>query len=337
MGCPSRRPAAVEHARILKDLTPTLALEAQRILLCGAQCAASVRARPGLKYYAGDKDQEQKDLRYSLLFYDESVVRARFAGGTTFGTELFWRPIGHMDATLLDFLAAGLVICLGSTLQASTGFGAGLVVVPLLALIHLEFVPGPVIFASLGLSLLMTLVGRRAINRMHLHTVSVGLIIGMLIGAVSLSRLAPDHLGTMFGALILLAVFLTTLGVKLPFTASNSLMAGAVSGFMGMTAAVGAPILALLYQYEKGNTLRATLAFLYLFSSVGMLLLLHLMGRFQWHELLLGLGLLPGIPIGYALASRVAPHVDRGYSRYAVLIISTLSALALIVKSLDLP
>ena len=71
-----RRPAAVEHARILKDLTPTLALEAQRILLCGAQCAASVRARPGLKYYAGDKDQEQKDLRYSPLFYDESVVRA---------------------------------------------------------------------------------------------------------------------------------------------------------------------------------------------------------------------------------------------------------------------
>lgn len=63
-----------------------------------------------------------------------------------------------------------------------------------------------------------------------------------------------------------------------------------------------------------------------------MLLLLHLMGRFQWHELLLGLGLLPGILIGYALASRVAPHADPGYSRYAVLVVSTLSALTLIVK-----
>jgi uncharacterized protein len=206
--------------------------------------------------------------------------------------------------------------------------------VPLLALIHLEFVPGPVIFASLGLSLLMTLVGRDAINRVHLRTVSIGLIIRMLIGAVSLSRLAPQHLGAMFGLLILLAVFLTALGIRLPFTTPNSLIAGAVSGFMGMTAAVGAPILALLYQYEKGNTLRATLAFLYLFSSIGMLLLLHVMGRFQWHEFLLGLGLLPGILIGYALASRVAPHVDRGYSRYAVLVISTASALALIIKSL---
>lgn len=109
---------------------------------------------------------------------------------------------------------------------------------PLLALFHLEFVPGPVIFASLGLSLLMTLVGRDAIKRVHLHTVSIGLIIGMLIGAISLSRLAPRHLGAMFGLLILLAVLLTELGIRLPFTTPNSLIAAAVSGFMGMTAAV---------------------------------------------------------------------------------------------------
>ncbi len=180
----------------------------------------------------------------------------------------------------------------------------------------------------------MTYVGREAINRVHLHTVSIGLIAGMLIGAVSLSWLVTNQLGVMFGVLILAAVLLTTFGVKLQFTIPNSLIAGAVSGFMGMTAAVGAPVLALLYQYEEGKTLRATLAFLYLFSSVGMLLLLHMLGRFQWHEIWLGLCLMPGILVGYALAARIAPHLDRGYSRYAVLIISTVSAAALIVKSL---
>ena len=82
----------------------------------------------------------------------------------------FADTIRRMNVTLLDFTAAGLVIALGSTLQASTGLGAGLIVVPLLALFHLEFVPGPVIFASLGLSLLMTLVGRNAIKWVHLHT-----------------------------------------------------------------------------------------------------------------------------------------------------------------------
>jgi uncharacterized membrane protein YfcA len=90
-----------------------------------------------------------------------------------------------------------------------------------------------------------------------------------------------------------------------------------------------------LYQNEEGKTLRATLAFLFFFSSVGMLLLLHVLGKFQWHEVRLGLGLLPGILVGYGLAARVAPHIDGGYSRATVLIISTVSALALIVKSLS--
>src|SRR3569623_1901705 len=129
-----------------------------------------------------------------------------------------------MDVTLFDFIAAGFVIALGSTLQASTGFGAGLLVVPHLALIHLEFVPGPVIFASLGLSSLMTVVGHGAIKRLHLRTVGLGMIIGMLIGAVSLSQLAPDHIGLIFGLLILLAASLTALGVKLQFTVPNSLL-----------------------------------------------------------------------------------------------------------------
>jgi len=61
-----------------------------------------------------------------------------------------------MDLTLFDILAAGLVIRLRTIVQASTGLGAGLVVVPLLALIHIEFVPCPVIFARLILSSFMT-------------------------------------------------------------------------------------------------------------------------------------------------------------------------------------
>ncbi len=46
-----------------------------------------------------------------------------------------------MDLTLFDILAAGLVIRLRIIVQASTGLGAELVVVPPLALLHIEFVP----------------------------------------------------------------------------------------------------------------------------------------------------------------------------------------------------
>ncbi|WP_447982998.1 TSUP family transporter [Nitrospira sp. Nam74] len=239
-----------------------------------------------------------------------------------------------MDISLLQFVAATVVIAMGSTVQAATGVGAGLFVVPLLALINLNFVPGPVILASLWLSTIMAITGRNAIDRAHLHTVTMGLFIGMVVGVLSLTRLDSARIGTMFGILILVAALATGWGLKFPFTTVNALIAGAVSGFMGVIAAVGGPVLALLYQYEKGQTLRATLAFLYLFSSVCMLLLLYFVDRFQWQEVWLGLGLVPGILIGYAMASFVTPELDRGHSRQVVLAISMASALALIVKSL---
>jgi hypothetical protein len=66
--------------------------------------------------------------------------------------------------------------------------------------------------------------------------------------------------------LIFLAVFVTTLGIRLQFTTPNR-RSGV--GLYGHDSRRGRPILALLYQYEKREYLRATLAFLYLFSSVG--------------------------------------------------------------------
>ncbi|MGH8593728.1 MAG: sulfite exporter TauE/SafE family protein, partial [Gammaproteobacteria bacterium] len=69
-----------------------------------------------------------------------------------------------MDFTVGNLAASACVITLGAVLQASTGLGAGLIIVPLLGLISLELVPGPLIFASLALSFLMAYRGRNSIN-----------------------------------------------------------------------------------------------------------------------------------------------------------------------------
>ena len=100
----------------------------------------------------------------------------------------------------------------------------------------------------------------------------------MIAGIVGLSATRPSSLGLLFGTLILCAVIVSSIGLNVELTSANSIAAGVLSGFMGTTAAIGAPILALLYQHEVGKTLRATLALLYLLSSVGMLVLLHLAG-----------------------------------------------------------
>ena len=111
------------------------------------------------------------------------------------------------------------------------------------------------------------------------------------------------------------------------------LVAGALSGFMGATTAVGAPVLALLYPHHPGPVLRATLGFLYFVCSAVLLALLYLAGRFGTHELLLGLELVPGVMVGDLISGYLAPYLDRGYSRVAVLTISTISALPLILRN----
>jgi uncharacterized protein len=239
-----------------------------------------------------------------------------------------------MELTIATVAASSLAITTGAILQASTGLGAGLVVVPLLALISLDLVPGPVIFASMALSSLMTYAGRRHIRWSHLDMVLLGLAAGMLAGILGLSVLPPSRIGVVFGILILFAAAVSVLGVAVKPTSMRALAAGILSGFMGTVSAIGAPVLALLYQHEDPKALRGTLALLYLVSSIGMLVLLHVAGRFSWHEAILGGYLIPGFILGYVLSGPISRVLDRGYSRVAVLIISSVSALALILKSL---
>jgi len=235
---------------------------------------------------------------------------------------------------LTAFLLTISIVVLGALLQAATGLGAGLIVVPLLAMVNLQLVPGPMIFASLALSTVMAYRGRADIAYANVHLLLAGVVLGTVAAAAMLTRLPPEDLGLVFGGFILAAVAISIRSPSIPQVPAGMLGAGTLSGFMGTSAGIGAPVLALLYQHQSGPTIRATLALLYLFSSVVMLLALHLAGRFGDAEFRSGLLLMPGFLLGYLVSLRIVRHVDKGYARTAVVVISTLSALVLIWRSL---
>lgn len=110
-----------------------------------------------------------------------------------------------MIAALATALAI-LVMVLGSVLQAASGLGAGLVVVPLLSLIALDWVPGPCVAASLLLSGLMAYRGRKHWHHLHLTPMLLGLLLGIALGGVLVALLPLAILGLLFGILILGAV-----------------------------------------------------------------------------------------------------------------------------------
>ena len=236
--------------------------------------------------------------------------------------------------TLIEFVAATLAVLLGSVVQVASGIGGGFVIVPLLALVDLNLIPAPLIFASLSLSGLMAVRERAAVDWGHIPITLLGLIPGSILGAYVLSSVPQANLGVVFGVVIMIGILLTVSGLHVPLTRLTALVSGALSGAMGTSSGIGAPLLAILYQNESGPKVRATLAVLYCGASILILLILLSFKQFSMAHALAGFQLMPGFVLGYWVANHFTPHIDRGGTRIAVLGVSVAAATVLIVRSL---
>jgi uncharacterized protein len=241
-----------------------------------------------------------------------------------------------MEWTWANAALATMFVATGALLQAATGLGAGLIIVPLLALLSVELIPGPTIFASLALSISMAVRGWRDIDLTSLGPIVTGLLLGTIAASIYIARLPIDALGSVFGAFILAAIVISVRAPRFTLERKGYFAAGALSGVMGTSAGIGAPILALVFQHYSGDRLRATLALLYAISSVMMLAFLHRADRFGMDELRSGLILVPGFVLGYVASPKLAAMIDRGHARKAVLVVSAASACLLIGRSVAL-
>lgn len=234
-----------------------------------------------------------------------------------------------MDVKLLEIF---LVALAGGTLQGSIGFGLGVFAVPVFLLIEPSLVPGPVLATSVVLTVVMAHRERAAIHLPDLKWAISGRVVGIGIALAVLSIVPPGRLTTLLGALILVAVALTASGVHVPPRPGTLIGAGVLSGFMGTAVSVGGPPIALLYQRESGSRMRGTLSAYFVVGTTLSLVGLHLVHRFGLRELALAGMLLPGTGLGYLLSLRIAPLVDRGYTRVGVLSVSAVMGLIVILR-----
>ena len=229
---------------------------------------------------------------------------------------------------------ACLVVAVGSLLQGAVGFGLSLIAAPLVTLIDPTLVPGPLLMAALVLPVLTARRDRSWIDLRGVRWALVGRVPGSLLGAAMLSALSPRYMSLAVGLVVLAGVAMTASGIHLRPRGPTLLVAGVLSGFMGTTAAIGGPPLALVYQHAEGPRLRGTLAGYFVVAAAISIAVLALAGRFGLHDLVAGVALLPGVVLGYSFSHRAARWVDRGFTRHAVLLVSALAALALVVRAL---
>lgn len=244
-----------------------------------------------------------------------------------------------VSADLLQFTGSDLavaltaiaVMALASAFQAAVGFGLALFAVPLLAVLDPLYVPGPMLLAGSVQSFVTARRDRHALDLPGLRLSLVGLAVGTVIGALSLKAVSGPALPKVFGVLVLLAVLVSIFGPPIRATATSLSVAGLASGIMGTMSGIHAAI-ALVYQNAEPAVARAMLGAYFAIAYLVSVAALAAVGLFGWPHVMRAVILLPGVWLGLLAAPSIALYVDRTRLRWAILIVSSISALILLTR-----
>ena len=231
-----------------------------------------------------------------------------------------------------QYVLAVLVVAVGAMIQGSLGFGLGLVSAPALALIDATFIPGPLLLVGVAVTLTVFLRERGAVDWKGMKWAIFGRVIGTIAGGWAVVAFSKDAVIVLVAVLVLAGVLMTSIGWKIKTNRTTLSAAGLVSGVMGTLTSVGGPPMAIVYQRETAQKLRATLAGFFLVGATFSLLTLAVSGGMSQHDFALGALMLPGYVIGMIANRWASRFLDKGYSRVAVLTFSALSSIVLLLE-----
>ncbi|MHC1781735.1 MAG: TSUP family transporter [Anaerolineaceae bacterium] len=236
--------------------------------------------------------------------------------------------------SMLESLSAVLISGIGSLFQGLTGLGLNLFAAPFLMMIEPAFVPGPIMAASIFLTIFIVLRDRTGIDLHGVGWLTTGMIPGCLLGAILLPIVPVRILAIVLGILVLIGVVASLGGFHFQPRWWVLLAAGFLSGLGGTMASIGGPPPAVVLQDMEPRRLRATLSGYFLLLGIISVLSMVPAGRFGLLEIRLTGWVLIGAVIGFLTSYPIVSRIDKRISRYGVLVLSALSAILLLVRQI---
>lgn len=235
---------------------------------------------------------------------------------------------------ITTFILAAIIIFAGALTQSLIGFGLAVVASPLLYLVDPFLVPVPVILMGFSISALTLMRERGNLEFNGLQYALLGRIPGGILGASLLLYAPQPVLGLVIAAIVMIAVTLTLYKFVAPINRLTLFIAGVLSGVFGNIAAIGGPPMAILLAGKDAGQFRAALSAFFIFSSMIAFIILIFAGLVEWRHIWLSFALLPSVVLGYFVAGRLVGRVDKTKTRNATLLLCSISALVLTIKSL---
>ncbi|MFI6174910.1 sulfite exporter TauE/SafE family protein [Nonomuraea sp. NPDC051191] len=235
---------------------------------------------------------------------------------------------------MLVLVVGSLAVFVGAVVQGSVGFGLGLVAAPVLTMLDHSLMPGAIQVVNMTLPLFTLAVEWRRVDWRGLGFALLGRLPGSAVGALIVVYVSVQALGVLVGVMVLLAVGLTARTVSIARNGATITGAGFLSGITGTATGIGGPPLALVYQSAKGPQIRATLAMFFFLSAAQSIAILAFVGHLPARALATGATLIVPMILGFLASGPLRRYLDGGKVRVAVLVVATVSALALITQSL---
>lgn len=242
-----------------------------------------------------------------------------------------------MDHFLVIVLIGVAVFALAAAAQAVTGFGSALVGVPLLAVV---VDPVAAVVSVTAVAFVMTLGAVRR-ERHHVEGRAVrrfamwGLV-GLPLGLAALRLLPPARLTLVMAVVLLVLVVLLAVGIRVPAGPVAQRVAGVSSGALLTSTGMNGPPLVVMFQAMgmAPRQFRATLQGVFCIQDLLAVVGFVVVGSFSRNALLLVVGGLAGMPLGWLLGDRVFHSLSPVVFRRVVLVVLALTAVVAGVKAL---
>jgi uncharacterized protein len=235
----------------------------------------------------------------------------------------------------LEYAIALGAVFVAALVQGSIGFGLNLLSAPVIAILNPHALPATLVLLALPLSATTSWRERHAIDSRPLRWMLLGALPGTVVGLVIVRLVSGDALAVVVGAIALVGVVLSIVTPPIRIDARSASVAGLVSQSFGTAASVGGPPVALLYQHHGGPVIRSTLGAYFALTGVLSIAGLAAIGKVAGWQIVLALALVPAMAAGFWLSRHLHGHVDRGWMRPAILVLSALAGTAAIVNGLS--
>ena len=209
-----------------------------------------------------------------------------------------------------------LIIVVAYTIFAISGFGSTIIAVPLLAhLFPLKFVIPTIVLLDCVGAISMGLRLRADVNKTELTPLLPFLVVGLLVGALLLVKLPGEVLLGALGACVLAYGFLYATGKQPKFRVSRW-AAPPVGVFAGITSAafgIGGPIYVMYFtaRGSKPEQVRATVPVVFIFTTIGRIMIFTVAGLITREVLYAAAALLPVMVLGMWIGHHLHLNLTR--------------------------